>query len=114
MADVFLGFPLSQNHLGKSNTRKGISAMIKCHLRQSQKRNRCHERMGHHISEVPRKAPYAKHKGREKAENGEQTVKGSLVTPSSHKEEYRLTMEQTAPADVHTLQSLVRVASFPQ
>lgn len=37
---VFLGFPLSQKHLGKGDTRKGISAMIKCHLRQCQKREK--------------------------------------------------------------------------
>lgn len=90
MAGVFLGFPLSQKHLGKGDTRKGISAMIKCHLRQSQK---CHERTGYHVGELPGEAPCAKHKGGEKAENKEQTVKGALVTPSSHKKEFRLTME---------------------
>lgn len=93
MAGVFLGFPLSQKHLGKGDTRKGISAMIKCHLRQSQKWNRYHERTGYQVGELPREAPCAKHKGGEKAENKEQTVKGALVTPSSHKKEFGLTME---------------------
>ena len=70
--------------------------------------------MGYHIDQLSREAPCAKHKGGEKAENGEQTVKGTLITPSSRKEEYRLTMEQMAPADVHTLQCFFRVASFPR
>lgn len=104
MAGVFLGFPLCQKHLGKSDTREGISAMTKHHLRQSQQRNGSHGRVGNHVAELLRETPCTKHMEGGEAENGEQTVKEALITPSSHKEEYRLTMKLMAPADVHILQ----------
>jgi len=44
--------------------------------------------MGYHVGNLPREAPCARHKGGEKIENGEQTVKGTLITPLSLKEEY--------------------------
>lgn len=85
MVGVFLGFPLCQKHLGKSDTREGISAMIKHHLRQSQQRNGPHGRIGNHVAELLRETPCAKCKEGGEAENGEQTVKGALITLSSHK-----------------------------
>lgn len=45
--------------------------------------------------------------GGDKDDNADQRVKGVLITPTSRKEKYGLTMVRLASADIHTVQSTV-------